>query len=308
MRIAITGASGLIGSALVPFLTAEGDDVERVTRPTSETSGSIVWDPDAGKLAPTAMEGFDAVIHLAGEGIANRRWSDEQKAKIHDSRAKGTQLLSDTLAKLRNKPKVFVCASAIGFYGNRGDEVMTEDSAAGEGFLAEVVKDWEAATEAARQAGIRVVNSRFGVVLSRHGGALRKMLRPFKLGVGGKVSKGRQYMSWIAIDDAIAALRFMLTTPALEGPVNVVAPNPVTNYEFTKTLGRVLWRPTVFPMPGFMARVMFGKMANELLLASTRVIPTKLQRAGFAFRFPTLEAALRQVLDKTQPKPEPAAV
>jgi len=308
MRIAITGSSGLVGSALLPVLADAGDETARITRPGSAAAGDLSWDPEAGVLDASQLEGFDAVIHLAGEGIANRRWSDEQKAKIQDSRVKGTRLLCGALAGLRNKPSVLACASAIGYYGNRGDELLTESSPPGDGFLAEVVKQWEAAAEPARQAGIRVVHARLGVVLSSQGGALKKMLLPFKMGMGGKISKGRQYMSWVTIDDVVAAFRFLLTAPALEGAVNVVAPNPATNYEFTKALGRALRRPTVFPMPGFMARLAFGEMADELLLASTRVQPDKLLKAGFVFRYPTLDEALRHVLGKEAPKQEKVGV
>jgi uncharacterized protein (TIGR01777 family) len=243
------------------------------------------------------LEDFDAVVHLAGESIVGR-WTPEKKARILESRAKGTRLLCESLADLRSRPIVLVSASAIGYYGDRGDQVMDEESSAGSLFLSKVAKAWEAATDAARRNGIRVVNLRIGFVLGKAGGGLATMLLPFKLGVGGRVGSGRQYMSWIAIDDVVGAISHAILSDSLRGPVNAVAPNPVTNREFTKTLGRVLWRPTIFPLPAFAARLVMGEMADDLLLASTRVKPSRLLSSGYEFRFPQLEGALRHVLGK----------
>ncbi len=297
MNILVSGSTGLIGSALVPALTAGGHRVVRLVR-SQPTSGeaTVAWDPAAGTIEADKLEGLDAVVHLAGESIAAGRWNEERKQRIRDSRVKGTRLLAETLARLQAKPKVLACASAIGYYGNRGDELLHESSTPGTSFLCEVCKEWEAACHPARQAGIRVVNLRFGVVLSRRGGALAQMLTPFKCGVGGKLGSGRQYMSWIALDDVVGIIQYVLTNDSLHGPVNTVAPGAVTNREFTRTLGRVLWRPTIFPMPAFAARLLFGEMADELLLASTRVQPARLLSAGYPFRFPELEGALRHVL------------
>jgi len=298
MNILVTGSSGLIGSSLVPFLTAGGHRVTRLVRSQPKPGEmAIRWDPDAGALDAKSLEGVEAVVHLAGESIAER-WTAEKKRRILDSRVKGTRLLSDTLARLETPPKVLVCASAIGYYGDRGEEMLTEDSAAGSGFLAEVCRDWEGAAEPARIKGIRVVHLRFGMVLSPAGGALAKMLPPFRLGLGGPLGHGRQYVSWIAIDDAVGAIQHAINVEALQGPVNAVAPSAVTNQQFTKTLGKVLGRPTLLPMPAFAARLMFGEMADELLLASARVHPTKLLSTGYVFRYPDLEAALRHLLGK----------
>ena len=234
---------------------------------------------------------------MSGENVAGR-WTDEKKAEIEESRIKSTRLLSNSLSKLRKKPSVLVCASAIGFYGDRGDEILTEDSEAGEGFLVEVSKKWEAATSVARKAGIRVVNLRLGVVLSPRGGALGKMLFPFRLGLGGRVGSGRQWMSWISIHDVIGATYHAISDDSLEGPVNVVSPKPVTNLEFTTTLGNLLNRPTFFAIPSFLLRTLFGEMADETLLSSTRVMPARLLSAGYEFQFPDLEACLRNLLGK----------
>jgi uncharacterized protein (TIGR01777 family) len=260
----------------------------------------IRWDPAEGQIESSGLEGLDAVVHLAGENIAAGRWTAEQKAKIRDSRIKGTELLCSTLARLARPPKVLVSASAVGYYGDRGAESLREESPPGSGFLAEVSRQWEAATEATARMEIRVALPRFGVVLSPAGGALAKMLPPFRMGAGGKLGSGKQYMSWVALDDAVGAIHQMLSDGALRGPVNVVAPNPVTNLEFTKTLGRVLSRPTVASVPSFAARLVFGEMADALLLASTRVEPAKLQNAGYRFRYPELEGALRHLLGKNR--------
>ena len=299
MNVLISGASGLVGSELVTFLTQNGHHIKRLVRKEPKADANeIKWEPASSEIEQTALEGLDAVVHLAGENIAGGRWTSQRKALIRDSRVQGTRLLSETLAKLERPPKVLVSASAIGFYGDRGNEVLNEESNPGSNFLAQVCKEWEAACEAAGKKDIRVVNLRFGVILSAAGGALAKMLLPFKMGVGGVVGSGSQYMSWIAIDDAVGAIQHALLTESLHGAVNVVAPTPVTNREFTKTLGRVLKRPTLFPMPAFAARLAFGEMADELLLASTRVEPAKLISNNFQFQFPELEDGLRHVLGR----------
>ena len=300
MRILVTGSSGMIGSALVPFLTAGGHRVIRLIRSQSQTPSSGEswgWDPERGTMLSAGRDELDAVVHLAGENIAGARWTQRQKTLIRDSRVKGTRVLSDLMGRRSPPPKVLVCASAIGYYGDRGDEILREESASGSGFLPEVCREWEAACQPAAEKGIRVVNLRIGVVLSPLGGALAKMLTPFKLGAGGVIGSGRQYMSWIAVDDVVSTIHFALTHDSLRGPVNSVAPNAVTNRDFTQTLGRVLSRPTLFPMPAFVARLAFGEMADVLLLASTRVEPARLLETGFTFRYPDLESALRYLLE-----------
>jgi len=297
MRISVTGSSGLIGSALVPFLTAEGHEVGRIVRSTTAGAAGR-WDPGAGHVDAGAVNGKDAVVHLAGETIAGGRWSAARKARIRDSRVVGTRAVAEAVARADPRPKALLCASAMGFYGDRGDERLTEASAPGSGFLSEVSREWEEACAPARDQGVRVVNLRFGIVLSPAGGALGKMLLPFRLGAGGVVGSGRQWWSWVALDDALGAIRHALVTPGLIGPLNVVAPNPVTNAEFTRTLGRVLGRPTLFPVPAFAARLALGEMADALLLASARVAPERLQQAGYVFRHPELEGALRHVLGR----------
>lgn len=296
MKILVTGASGLVGSALVPLLTGDGHEVVRLVR-SAPGAGDVPWDPDAGTLGAEALEGFDGVVHLAGENIASGRWNTGKKRRIRESRVRGTRLLSETLAGCERPPRVLVSASAVGFYGDRGEEELTEGSPAGTGFLSEVCREWEAATGAAEGKGVRVVHARLGIVLSRRGGALAKMLTPFSLGVGGILGNGRQYMSWVTLDDAAAALGHLLAADETAGPVNVVAPVPVTNREFTATLGRVLRRPAVFPVPGPMARLAFGEMAEALLLASARVKPEKLLDSRYAFRHGSLTEGLRHVLD-----------
>lgn len=298
MHIAVTGSSGLVGSSLVPLLTTGGHTVTRLVR-SDAGEGEVLWDPHADSFDASPLDGVDAVVHLAGKNIASSRWTARTKQQMRDSRVAATRTLSEGLANMSAPPKVLVCASAIGYYSERGDELLTEESSPGSSFLAELVKDWELATEPALAAGIRVVNLRFGVILSPKDGALAKMLLPFKLCAGGRVGSGRQYWSWVSIDDAIGAAHHALMTEDLSGPVNVVAPNPATNYEFTKTLGRVLRRPTIIPMPAFAAKLALGEMADELLLASCRVDASYLVNSGYEFRQPTLEAALRHLLGRT---------
>jgi len=293
MKVLIAGASGLIGSALIPPLAAEGAEVTRLVRSTPKP-GEIEWHPNQDAMDATRLEGFEAVINLAGENVAAGRWTEDQKRKIHDSRVNGTHLLSEAMAKLATRPRVFLCASATGFYGDREDEVLDEHSDSGGGFLAGVCREWEKATEPAVAAGVRVVNLRFGVILSREGGMLAKLLTPFKMGMGGKVGSGKQFISWVAIDDVVSAIKLALNDETFRGPVNVVSPNPVTNEVFTKTLGHVLSRPTALAMPAFAARLAFGEMADETLLASQYVVPKRLSDAGFEFKYPELEGALRK--------------
>jgi uncharacterized protein (TIGR01777 family) len=299
-RIVVTGATGLVGSLLCTELEKAGAQViSAVRRPVQDEARELYWNPDRGEIDRAKLEGVDAVVHLAGENIAGGRWTEAFKQKILDSRVKGTHLISDALARLERKPRVFICASAIGYYGNRGADVMIEQSAPDTDFLAKVCEQWEASCQAARDAGIPVTNIRIGVVLSPDGGALAKMLTPFKLGAGGKVGSGAQYMSWIALDDLVDAIVYLLARDEpVVGPVNVVAPNPATNLGFTKTLGRVLGRPTIFPMPAFAARLAFGEMADALLLSSTRVVPQALISSGFKFQYPELEPALRHLLNR----------
>lgn len=298
MHILISGSSGLVGSALRPFLAKNGHRLTRLVRHVPREENQIRWFPDRGVLAENLLEGVEGVCHLSGESIAEGRWTPEKKQRILDSRVDSTTLLSQTIAKLDPLPKVFVSASAIGFYGDCGDEVLNESSSPGDDFLAEVCQKWEAATQPARDAGIRVVNLRIGLVLSKEGGALRKMLLPFKLGGGGVVGNGRQYWSWIGLSDLVSILHHCLVTESLEGPVNGVAPNAVTNREFTKALGSVLRRPTIVPLPAFAARLVLGEMANALLLSSARAQPAKLEASGFTFGHPQLEGALRAALDQ----------
>ncbi len=299
MKIVVSGSSGLIGSALVPYLTGSGNQVAHLVRSKPKPGGKdIHWDPAAGYIDVPALEGYEGVVHLAGESIAEGRWSLQKKARIKNSRVEGTHLLAEALAELKNPPKVLVCSSAMGYYGNRGSEILREDSRPGSGFLADVCQEWEEAAKPAKAKGIRIIHLRTGMILSRNGGALAKMLPPFKMGAGGVVGSGEQYWSWISIDDMIGVIRHALTNEQLSGPVNAVSPNPVTNREFTKTLGRVLSRPTIFPMPAFVVRSVFGEMGDELLLASTRVEPDRLLASGYKFLHPSLEGALRHVLGK----------
>jgi len=299
MKILVSGSSGLIGSALVDFLTARGHTVIRLIRSSSSSpSNTIVWNPESRELDTRQLEGLDAVVHLAGENLSTGRWTPEKKIRIAHSRVDYTRFLGEFLARLQSPPTAWLCASAIGYYGNRGDEVLREESAPGVGFLADLCRQWEAATEPAQGAGIRVALLRFGVVLSPAGGALAKMLPPFRWGLGGRLGDGKQYMSWITLADAVGAIHHVLTQPELQGAVNVTAPHPVTNLEFTKTIGKILSRPTLFSVPAFVLRCVMGEMANELLLAGACVAPTRLIETGYVFQYPELEAALRGLLGK----------
>lgn len=297
MKVLVSGSTGLVGTALVDSLVAENRDVIRlVRRPAQDECNEIQWDPNAGIIDSNAVEGLDAVVHLAGENITSGRWTTEHKGRISSSRVQGTQFLSEVLAQLEKPPRVLACASAIGFYGDREKEMLDEESEAGTGFLADVCQAWEGACKPAAAAGVRVVHLRFGIILSRNGGALAKMLAPFKMGIGGQLGDGKQYMSWVTLHDAVRAICFSLAEESLEGPVNVVGPNPATNYEFTKTLGGILRRPTLFTMPGLVARIAFGEMADALLLSSARVDPKRLLDEGLEFQHPDLGTALEFVL------------
>jgi hypothetical protein len=296
MRILVTGSHGLIGSALVAALEREGHDVVRVVRGPAGP-GEVHWDPAAGELDLSGTDKIDAAVHLAGEGIAEKRWTSEQKRRIVDSRVASTDLLARSLAAAGHRPSVLVSGSAVGIYGDRGDVVIDEDSPAGAGFLAEVCRQWEAATAPASDAGIRVVHARSGIVLSPEGGALKRQLPLFKVGIGGRLGSGRQYQSWIALDDEVVAIMFALENESLSGPVNLTAPHPVTNAEFTKTLGAVLGRPTVVAAPKFgLSAVLGHELVSEMLLAGQRVMPMRLLGSGYTFRYPELEPALRSLL------------
>ena len=297
MNVLLTGSSGLIGSALAPALAGDGHQVRRLRRAPSAGPDEASWNPADGTFASGALDGIDAVVHLAGENIAGGRWTAARKARIRDSRVDGTRRLCEALAALDTPPRVLVAASAIGYYGDRGDELLDESAAPGTGFLPAVSRSWEGAAAPARDAGIRVVHLRIGIVLSPAGGALAQMLLPFRLGVGGVLGSGDQYMSWIALDDVVGVVRHALADESLSGPVNTVAPQAVTNREFTRTLGKVLRRPTILPAPAFALRVALGEMADALLLASTRVDPAALRATTFEFQHPQLDGALRQLLD-----------
>jgi len=296
MDVLISGATGLIGTALIPELEAKGHTVRRLTRHPRQ-DGDIRWDIVAGTIDGD-LSGIDAVVHLAGESIAEGRWTEEKKRRILESRQKGTRLLAEKVAGLPEPPSVMVSVSAIGFYGDRGNELLTEESESGDLFLSEVCREWEAAADPAREAGVRVVYPRIGIVLTTEGGALGTTLPIFKLGGGGKIGSGRQYWSWVSFDDVIGAILHLMETDDLSGPVNVVAPDPLTNAEYTRVLGKVLNRPTFFTVPAPAARVMLGEIADELLLASARVEPVRLQETGYSFRHPGLEATLRYLLGR----------
>jgi len=294
MKIAVTGASGLIGSALVPALEASGHEVVQLVRRAPEGPSELAWDPAAESIDAERLAGVDAVVNLSGATIG-RRWTAARKREILASRVDSTTLLAETLAALEPRPKVLVCAGGIGIYGDRGDEILTEESELGTGFLAEVGTAWEAAAEPAREAGIRVVNFRQGIVLSRKGGALARLLAPFKLGLGGRVGSGSQWWSWVSMDDLVGAYRFALEG-GLEGPVNLVSPSPATNAQFVKALGRALHRPTVFPLPAVAVKTLFGEMGDAALLQGQRALPARLLEAGFTFRYAELDAAFERAL------------
>lgn len=309
-RILISGAFGLIGSAMIPSLESHGYEVVRLVRKGPGKSNEIQWDP-MHSIPPETVSGYDAVIHLSGESITGR-WTAAKKKRIRDSRIISTRNLSEALSKSENPPKAFLCASATGYYGSRGDEILTEESIVGTGFLPDACQEWETTTEPAVNAGIRTANLRTGIVLSRDGGALKQMLLPLRLGLGGRIGSGRQWWSWIHIDDFVAAVHHILENApgevverqasppghpgSLSGAINMVSPNPVTNAEFTKLLAKVLGRPAIFPVPAFAARLAFGELAGEALLASARVEPQAILSSGFSFRFPQLESALRDLL------------
>lgn len=307
-RILISGASGLIGSALLHELKSRGYEVIRLVRRPAPGPRELQWEP-MREVSPGLVSGFDAVIHLSGESVAGR-WTAEKKHSIRESRVVSTRNLASALVRAAKPPHTFLCASAIGYYGDRGDEVLTEGSQSGTGFLPEVCREWEGATDPAMVAGIRVVNLRFGIVLSREGGALKQMLLPFRLGLGGRIGSGRQWWSWIHIEDAISAILHILNTSventivgsrasspgALKGPINLVSPNPVTNVDFTRALAHALRRPAFLSVPAFAAKLAFGEFAKEGPLASARVAPQKLLENGFEFRYPGLETALANLL------------
>lgn len=300
MKILVTGSNGLIGSALVSRLTAAGHYVIRLVRRNPDRSrGDLTWDPSIGRVERAGLEKFDAAVHLAGEPIIGL-WSEAKKNRIQRSRVLATEFLMEALTGLSYRPKVIVSASAIGYYGNRGDQWLTEQSAAGAGFLPLLCQEWERTTEIASNAGVRVVNIRTGLVLTSAGGTLKAMLPAFRLGLGGRLGNGRQYMSWIDLDDHIAAIQFVLENETLRGPVNLVAPNPVTNREFTKSLATILHRPAIFPVPGFLLHLLPGGMAKNTLLASQRVEPAKLLKAGFEFAYPELASSLAHCLPSKQ--------
>jgi len=295
MRVIISGASGLIGSAVAGFLQATGHEIVCLVRQSNRQG--IFWDPKTDQIDRSALERADAVIHLAGENIAQGRWTDAKKARIRESRVCGTALLCNAIQQLEHPPKTLICASAIGIYGNRGEEGLDEDSSSGSGFLAEVCLAWEEATQSLLPDKTRVVNLRLGMVLDPNGGALAQMLSPFKFGLGGVLGNGAQYMSWITIDDVVRSIQYILDHENIRGPVNLVSPRPVTNREFTKTLAKVLRRPALFPVPVFVLRLFFGEMADALLLLSARVTPKRLLESGYVFQYPELSSALHHLLD-----------
>ena len=298
MRILMSGSTGLVGTRLREIAEANGHEVIALVRRPVKGDGERFWNPGEGVLDPTVFEGIDVVVHLAGENIGDGRWTETKKRRIRDSRVQGTRLLAEGIATRDTPPRALVCASAIGFYGDRGDEILTEESPPGTGFLADVCQEWESAADPARDKGLRVVHVRLGMVLSSEGGALPQMLLPFKLGVGGVVGSGRQYWSWITLPDAARVFLLAVENEELAGPLNAVAPNPSTNYEFTKALGEVLNRPTVLPAPAFAVKLALGELAEALILGSTRVLPRNLESKEFSFLHSDIEPALRAVLDR----------
>jgi uncharacterized protein len=295
-RILVSGSHGPIGAALLPSLKAQGFTVTRLVRASTAGSDQIVWDPSQ-PLSPDLVSGFHAIIHLAGESIVGR-WTDGKKQRIIESRVQGTTHLAEAAAEAPQPPRAFISASAIGFYGGRGDEILREDSPSGEGFAAEICRQWEAATQPAAQAGIRTAQMRFGVVMSADGGALSAMLTPFRMGLGGRLGNGRQWQAWVSVRDVVGAIQHVLNHDELSGPVNAVAPNPVTNAEFTRILAAVLNRPAIFPLPAFAVRLIFGEMGEELFLGSQRVEPAKLKATGYQFQHPDLKNALQEILQR----------
>ena len=297
-RVLITGASGLIGAALQKSLRAKGYEMLLASRKEPEAKNEIQWNSDTGFADDDLhrLEELDSVIHLAGESIAGLRWTDEKKKAIRDSRVYGTRTMIEAFARLEKKPEVFISASAIGFYGDRGDDEMTETSSAGDTFLSEVAKEWESEARRAEDMGIRTVLLRNGIVLSKDGGALGTMITPFKFGVGGVVGSGKQWMSWVSLDDVVEVVNFAIENEKVRGAINVASPNPVTNEEFTKTLGEVLYRPTFLPLPEFAVNLVFGEMGDALLIHSTKVLPKRLLDAGFKFKFPDLRSALENAV------------
>lgn len=298
MKVLITGASGLVGTALQLSFAEEGYEMLLASRSEPKAANEVQWTVEGGFAEPERLEGIDAIVHLAGESVSGLRWTDEKKKAIRDSRVMGTRSIVEALSKLNVRPKVLVSASAIGFYGERGDEVMNESSTAGHGFLAEVAKEWEGEARRAEDAGIRTVLLRTGIVLSKDGGALGTMLTPFKMGVGGVIGSGKQWMSWISLDDHVAAINFVIENDNIRGAVNAASPGPVTNEEFTKTMGEVLYRPTFIPLPEFAVSMLMGEMGDALLLTSTKVIPKRLEDAGFEFKYPDLKGALEHALSE----------
>ena len=297
MKVLVSGASGLVGSALKNHLVSQGHEVVPLIRAKQSPGDGIPWwDPSTGRVELGSQGAFDAVVHLAGENIASGRWTSERMQRIRSSRVDGTHALCTALAGCKKLPNCLIAASAIGYYGNRGSDSLSESSGPGSGFLSDVVQEWEATTEVAADVGIRVVNLRIGVVLSTKGGALAKMLTPFKLGIGGVVGRGRQIMSWIDIEDLTRVVEFCLSNEQMEGAVNAVAPNPVSNREFTKALGCALHRPTTFPLPAFVVRILFGQMGDELLLRGSKVLPDALGKTQFSFKYPTLKSSLSHLL------------
>lgn len=296
MKIAVAGSSGMVGSILVPFLRAEGHQVKKLVRRKIRAEDEIFWNPESGDIDLVALEGYDAIINLAGENLGNGRWTEEKKTQIVDSRLKSTKTLCAGLVRLKFPPKVLLNASAIGYYGNQGSQVVNENSPNGTGFLAQLCREWEESTKIAERQGIRVVLLRFGAVQCVRGGMLRKMLTPFKLGLGGVMGSGDQYLSWITIDDVLESIQYLLTHESIKGPVNLVTPQPITNRLYTRTLGRVLRRPTILSVPSFLVKWVFGEMGTELILASTRVMPTRLMQSGYSFHYPELRGALEHLV------------
>src|SRR6266571_480961 len=295
MKILVSGSHGLVGSALMDSLKGDGHELFALVRRAPRSDAEVEWYPERESLALARLEGMERVIHLAGASIASGRWTEKKKQRIRDSRVKGTTLLSEALANLSHPPRAFLCASAIGFYGNRGDEVLTEESAPGNDFLAGISKDWETEALRTEEFRTRVVIARFGIILAKNGGALPKMMLPFEFGAGGRVGSGKQWMSWVALEDVIEIIRFALNNRELRGAVNVVAPEPVTNAEFTKQLARAMHRPALFPAPAFALRLALGEMADALLLTSQRVVPGLLTKVGYRFLDPSLGPALKKL-------------